>query len=493
MLAGRAEPVRPGEVVDSVVLVQNLGTDPDTFDVMLHGDAAPWAELDESSVQLGPNEERSVWVRFRVPAALVPAGTDLTAAYVVTVSSRNDPTFIHAERGDLVVRRDGADSSAPPAAGGVEAADPTLVVTAPVEAVASRADRLDEDEAEAEADASRSLTRALTRSALVFGAFLAVGYLAVSTIDDEANAPARRVDEAATVPTLPETTVPPPIVAPEPEPSAAIPPAERPAPAVEDTPADLPLLAFVRWYGPGDRDLVVRDPGTNGRELRLRSPGSVESVPAVSPDESRIAYVRERGGAWQACTIARSGGDPTCLVDVTSGSTVAWRPDGGALYVTRGTELVELVLSADRRSVERSEVLPITIPTGVFALAPGGDEVAFVEGNRIVIRPLVGEGGRNIAVPTRPESPSFTPDGASVVYTAETAVYLAPLSGGAIRRLTAPATVNGEAVVAGRWVVFRSNRSGNGDLYAVRLDAVNPEEGLAVVTTAAERDAEPAA
>ena len=45
-----------------------------------------------------------------------------------------------------------------------------------------------------------------------------------------------------------------------------------------------------------------------------------------------------------------------------------------------------------------------------------------------------------------------------------------PADGGAVRQLTAPGTVNGEPAWTGDgdWVVFRSNRSGNGDLYAVK-------------------------
>jgi hypothetical protein len=71
-------------------------------------------------------------------------------------------------------------------------------------------------------------------------------------------------------------------------------------------------------------------------------------------------------------------------------------------------------------------------------------------------------------------------------------VFGAPREDGAIRQLTRPGTVNGEPCAAGGWVVFRSNRSGGGDLYAVRADADNGREtGLAWITRTGERDTHP--
>jgi Tol biopolymer transport system component len=57
--------------------------------------------------------------------------------------------------------------------------------------------------------------------------------------------------------------------------------------------------------------------------------------------------------------------------------------------------------------------------------------------------------------------------------------------------VTAPGTVNGEAAWTGEgdWLVFRSNRTGSGDLYAVRGGAAGGDEsGLAQVTSTPERE-----
>lgn len=483
MLAGRTEPAGPGEMVESVALVRNLSADTDTFDVLVHGDAAPWVEIEPAVLTLAPGEERSVWLRFRLPVDLGATGYAAPVAYAVTVSSHNEPEFIHAERGEINVSPFVSPPFRPP--------DP-IPEGRHVELVET-ADTVEIEEIDEDEENERSLARALSRSAIVFGALLLLAYIVIATVDTD-EPPATSVAPPATSLTAPDATD----VVGQPaggtggqQASDPFPESEQPAQSVADAPADLPLLAFVRWYGPGDRDIVVRDPGTSGRELRLRSPGSVESSPSLSPDGATIAYVRERGGRWQVCTIPRIGGEPACLLDVGSGSSVAWRPDGAALYVSVGVDLVMIEVGSDRRTAGAATTMPVKVAGGDFSLSSAGDQVAFVEGSKIVIRPLSGGEGRVVAVPATPEAPAFSTDGTHILYTADTQIYLAPLGGGAIRRLTKPATVNGEAVVAGRWAVFRSNRSGNGDLYAVRLDVSDPEDGIAIVTTAGERDAEP--
>ena len=71
-----------------------------------------------------------------------------------------------------------------------------------------------------------------------------------------------------------------------------------------------PPLAFVRVYGPADRDIVVR---TGAQELRLRVAESVEARPRISPDGSHVAFVSERGGTWRVCVIPSSGGEAVCV------------------------------------------------------------------------------------------------------------------------------------------------------------------------------------
>jgi Tol biopolymer transport system component len=117
------------------------------------------------------------------------------------------------------------------------------------------------------------------------------------------------------------------------------------------------------------------------------------------------------------------------------------------------------------------------------------------EGRRLVIRPLDGSAVTTIDLPHVAQDPTFSPDGARIAYTADYQVHTVATSGtGPIRQATATRTVNGEAAWAGAgdWIVFRSNRSGAGDLYAVRGSASGGDEaGLAQVTATPEREVTP--
>src|SRR5207342_2022913 len=92
------------------------------------------------------------------------------------------------------------------------------------------------------------------------------------------------------------------------------------------------------------------------------------------------------------------------------------------------------------------------------------------DGRKLLVRRLDGTSTVTIDVGGSPSDPSFSPDGGRIVYTSNFQIYTVPAGGGGVHRLTSEGTVNGEPVWtgAGDWVVFRSNRSGAGDLYAVK-------------------------
>lgn len=538
VLAAEAGGVEPGKTSEAVVLVRNTGDEPDVFDVLVQGEAAPWATVDPLVVELAPEAEAPVWIRFHPPRDnRIAAGT---IGFDVAVVSRRDPSFVALEPGTLHVA----------AFGSVHAVAHDLVaerrtVNVPVTVtndgnvhrhvtVSLRGDHrppveLDlapGEHADVELDAQPnraarrggrlavdvlpdgqepiaievalpehgSLRGELVRSAYALAAVLVIVVVAAVVL---ARGGGGDDGESGVVAlgSVPPTTAAPPDAnqTANVEPAAA--PAGSPTAAAGSAPTDLPLIVFVRTYGPDDRDLVVRTPGRDATETRLRSPGSVESDPALSPDRSRVAYVRERDGRWNACVIAVTGGEAACPVEVSSASAVGWRDDATLVAAHDDGELVAVAVDTGIETM-----LGVSVPDHRFAVSPDGSEVAYVDDDgRIAVRPLSGgsdSAGEAIAinVPGDPDDVAWTSDGTHVLYASEYQLYAAPVAGGTVRQLTRTDTVNGEPAGAGAWVVFRSNRSGGGDLYAVRADASRGNEaGLARVTTNDARDSEPAA
>jgi hypothetical protein len=283
--------------------------------------------------------------------------------------------------------------------------------------------------------------------------------------------------------------------------AAAAPPDDAPAAPVPTTSAKVPSLApalpklvFVRVYGPGSRDIVVRAPGAASRELRLRSDGAMESHPRLSPDGQSVAFLRERDGAWSVCVIPADGGEAVSVADTTADSAVAWSPDGQTLWFSRGGRLFSRSFDPSSATVGEVGEHDVAIPGGYFALSPSGDRVVVSDGRRLFVRPVDGTPGTAIDTPHAPQDPIFSPDGTHLAYTAEYQIFTVSAGGGTVRQLTSEGTVNGDAAWTGEgdWIVFRSNRTGAGDLYAVQAGATSGDEkGLAMVTASADRDVSP--
>jgi hypothetical protein len=541
VLAPQAEPVAPGGTCDSVVLVRNTGAEPDVFDVLVQGAAATWASVDPDVVELAPDEEATVWITFAPPrSAMTPVGA---VAFDVAVVSRHDPTFVGIESGEVnvapyvdlsvsagegvVERRTFVAALTIGNAGNARAHatvcvrgssdEPIAVDVAPGERLVvevrspiARGRRNDHITIDVLPDAAdplcvdarlpeppSALRRDLTRSAVFLGGILLVALVLALVVARGGPRTAPSV-----VALEPRTTIASPDESTTPETDAGTDPAASGStttagatPAAARAPSDLPLLVFVRTFGPNDRDLVVRDPGTREIETRLRSPGTSEDSPALSPDRSRIAYVRERGGATNVCVIGIAGGEASCGAPVGPSSSVGWRPDGRSVVVWRDGRLREVVVDANGNASQDATDLGIDLPGGRFGLSADGERVAYPDGHQITIRPLGGGDPVYVRVAAGvPEDPRWSADGSRLVYAASYTIYSAPIGDGPVRMLTGPRSVNGEPVVAGGWVVFRSNRTGQGDLYAVRAETTDGNEtGLAQITHSPERDGEPTA
>lgn len=355
--------------------------------------------------------------------------------------------------------------------------------------------------------AEASLADELFRSArvvVVLLVLLAVG--GVVLLRSQPQDDSERVDERAELPLAPPVSVVPEAATGEGEAAEASgtetpdAPAEEtgvvegvasvPAPTASPAPP-LPRMVFVRAFNASVRDLVVREPGVRGAELRLRTDGALESRPRLSPDDEFVAFIREQNAAWKVCVVPATGGEAVCVADTTSNGAVAWSNDGTRLFFSRGGNLLSVTYDRATQVVGAEADLAIAVPGGQFALSPDGERIVVAEGRRLVVRPLDGSPGSTIDIPAAAEDASFSPDGTRLVYTANFQIFSAPTNGGPVRQLTSPGTVNGEATWTGDgdWVVFRSNRSGVGDLYCVKGGSGSGnEQGLAQITASPERE-----
>jgi hypothetical protein len=558
VLAAQAGSIEPGAEAEIVVLVRNTGADPDTFHVVVEGDASRWGVVDPPHITLGPGEEGPVWVHFRPPRS--PDTRPGTVPFAVAVASTTDPDFVAVETGELAIgtfssltasfvgepsmgakhidlevavrntgnRKVQVDVAAESLDAGVRfEVEPTVVDLPPGQPVnvhvrvrpprrilpGRTRDReitvtvVSDGGAFAalrtEYPDDPTLSDELIRSARVLTVLLVLLFVGgIALLRSESTSGTVAVTPGgnrATLPTVaPTTAVPPPPTTstseateegPTLQPSPTAPP-PRPIGAAPS----LPRLVFVRIYAPLERDIIVRDSEGNGRELRLRVDDTLDSRPRLSPSGAHVAYISERNGAWRVCVIPSEGGSPVCVADTTSNAAVAWSADGQVLFFSRGGTLYSVTYDVSTHTVGPEVDRDIAVPGGNFGMAPDRTRIVVADGRRLAVRQLDGSAGVTIDVGAAAQDPSFSPDGTRLVYAANLHVYTVPAAGGTVRQLTLPGTVNGEPAWTGEgdWIVFRSNRSGMGDLYAVNGGGGSGEEqGLSQVTATDEREVTP--
>lgn len=552
VLAAEAGSIEPGAQGETVVLVRNTGETAADFHVTVEGPAAAWASVEPPTLTLAAGDKAAAWVFFRPPRAPDTGPGDVP--FSVLVKSSSDEEFETVEQGvvrvgtfcslaasfigepsvrprwtELAVAVRNAGNRRATVGVETEAAHPDVsfevepgpVELAPGEAVdftvrARQPRRLLPGRAaqrkvavavvsdggalatlRAELPDEPPLGHELFRSARVLAVLLVLLVVAGLSI-------LRSATDSGTVDVTRGGARPTPL------PAAPSPPAQEEQEAVAREPATveprsepdgrpaplppLPKLVFVRVYGPGYQDIVVRQPGSKTSELRLRSDGALESRPRLSPGGSQVAFVRERDVNWKICVMPSTGGEAVCLAEGSAASAVAWHPAGTSLYFTRTGRLHEIPYDPATSVAGEERDLGVEVPPGHFSLSPDGTRIVFAGDGAVTVRPLDGSAGVRVDVPGDPQDAAWSPDGKRIVYSANFQIYSAPAGSGPVRQLTANGTVNAEPswCAEGDWVIFRSNRSGVGDLYVVKGSAPGTEVGLARVTSSEEREISPA-
>ncbi len=227
---------------------------------------------------------------------------------------------------------------------------------------------------------------------------------------------------------------------------------------------------------------------TTSRALTTR--GVRQSAPRFSPDGRSIAYTSATLTRLRAIRLARvdDGAERELVERAGGGESLAFTPDGRTLvydenevedlFTTRGGLRAVDVETGRRRWIARN------VRAHDVDVAPDGRGVVFArrhaDRSELALVDLAGGVPRDLTVSasdTQWSSPRFSPDGASIVAArflpgGLVDVVLVDVASGALRELTHDRAVDAEPTFTpdGRHVIFRSERDGISNLYALPVE-----------------------
>jgi hypothetical protein len=224
------------------------------------------------------------------------------------------------------------------------------------------------------------------------------------------------------------------------------------------------------------------------RSRALTERGTRQSTPRFSPDGSRVAYsshTLERFGEIRL--IGADGRGDRKLVRRNGGKGLAWTPDGRHIVFDEPEIYRHFSVRSDLRLVDVETERTRWLTRGLRArdpdVTPDGQRIVFVRrlGDRSDLFEIPLEGGEarrltESASDTEWSGPRVSPDGARVVASRWTPegrldLVLVERATGSIIPLTNDRAADVEPAWTpdGREIVFRSNRDGVSNLYALRL------------------------
>jgi TolB protein len=222
------------------------------------------------------------------------------------------------------------------------------------------------------------------------------------------------------------------------------------------TSADGSVVAYVGPSLDGDdydvQDLWVVRRG--GQPQRFPHTRGMETSPALSPDGTRLAYIRVDSMMHSHLYVADVAGQQETLISfpIAPGLTQAyaspaWSPDGSRLLFSAGEpgRLHLFVVKADGRGLTQLTEGNVTDTEGAWS--PDGKQIVYVHTpspaqSQLVIHTLATGADRTLGYAWRNRTPSWSPDGQRIAFVsnmsdnADLELYTVHPDGSALTRLT---------------------------------------------------------
>ena len=283
------------------------------------------------------------------------------------------------------------------------------------------------------------------------------------------------------------------------------------------TPLMVCVEAQARIAFTSDRDrnyeiYVMDDDGKNQRNLTNHPDRDL--VPAWSPDGTRIAFMSNRDGhvrkdgvrtTFEIYVMDADGGNQQNLTNHPAGdSSPSWSPDGKRIaFVSDRDRFLDIhgfptseiyVMAADGENPQNltnnrdGDWSPSWSPDGkriVFMSYREGHFIGDFEDITSEIYVMDVDGGNQQRLTENrknDESPSWSPDGTRIVFSADRKgdwvnyeIYVMDVDGGNLQRLTENRDDDGGASWSpdGKRIVFSSDRDGNSEIYVMDADGGN--------------------
>jgi len=209
-------------------------------------------------------------------------------------------------------------------------------------------------------------------------------------------------------------------------------------------PAYSPNATFIAFQGENGEQFgdIFRIPPSGGGETLLtpNTPRNDDIEPAVSPDNTRIAFSSDRNGNPNIYTMNASDGSDVRQLTTDAGADVepAYTPDGHIVYLAkRDSGSGFFIMNADGSNQQR-----LTTSTAIDefpAVSPSGDRIAF-DSNRngdfqIFTMRLDGSDVRQFSN-VLGMHPTYSPDGQWIAFSSNGNIVALPVHGGALVHIT---------------------------------------------------------